>query len=805
MNTEILPYQRLHGSGAVYEKTRNRKNFWLYLSKTNIVIAGVSFLLGKASLAAGVMPFGMAIYAAALGTGANRLVIALFALSGMLLGGAKEQIYITIASMLLFNAFNIPFKNRKSRLNFRYATIGFISVLLPETVLVYLQGFLLYELLKAIFHAFIVFALVFILRNALPLLTDGNKRIVFSNEEIISVAIITALALSGLGSLQLLGFSVKNVMCIFVVLVFAYKCGPGVGAAIGVTVGLIVSMSTAATPLVIGSYAFCGLLSGVLRNLGKAGSGLGFVMGNAVLTLYLNGSTEVIIYLQEIITAVAGFLLIPQKIIELVAGGFSRNADIYPDKRSYSLRIKEITVEKLNKFSKAFKELSKTFSEISETKVAADKNDISSLFDSVADKVCKDCSLCLHCWDRSFYNTYQVMFKIVEKLEEKGRVEEADIPGYFIDRCERINDFVQSVNNIYELFKVNMVWKSRIGESRGLVSQQLDGLSKVVSNLASEIDVDVHFKQDLEDEIMLELNRAGVRADEVIVFENKWGKYEISVFHKGCGGKRSCRSTIQKLVSDVTGRKMVKEDSECYERSKGGVCNLKLVEEEVFRVTTGVARLTKFNSNVSGDSYTFMNTGDGKYILALSDGMGSGQKAAIQSRAAVSLLEQFMESGFDKDTAIRLINSILVLKSTDDSFATIDLAVIDLFDGETEFIKIGAVPTLIKRSERVEAVKSVSLPAGILSSIDTELVHKKVESGDFVIMMTDGVTDSFGRDADVNSGDESLQSFVNNIKSTNPQEIADMVLNQAYANCSGKPFDDMMVVVAKVWKRAPGI
>jgi len=598
---------------------------------------------------------------------------------------------------------------------------------------------------------------------------------------------------------------VKNVMCIFVVLVFAYKCGPGVGAAIGVTVGLIVSMSTAATPLVIGSYAFCGLLSGVLRNLGKAGSGLGFVMGNAVLTLYLNGSTEVIIYLQEIITAVAGFLLIPQKIIELVAGGFSRNADIYPDKRSYSLRIKEITVEKLNKFSKAFKELSKTFSEISETKVAADKNDISSLFDSVADKVCKDCSLCLHCWDRSFYNTYQVMFKIVEKLEEKGRVEEADIPGYFIDRCERINDFVQSVNNIYELFKVNMVWKSRIGESRGLVSQQLDGLSKVVSNLASEIDVDVHFKQDLEDEIMLELNRAGVRADEVIVFENKWGKYEISVFHKGCGGKRSCRSTIQKLVSDVTGRKMVKEDSECYERSKGGVCNLKLVEEEVFRVTTGVARLTKFNSNVSGDSYTFMNTGDGKYILALSDGMGSGQKAAIQSRAAVSLLEQFMESGFDKDTAIRLINSILVLKSTDDSFATIDLAVIDLFDGETEFIKIGAVPTLIKRSERVEAVKSVSLPAGILSSIDTELVHKKVESGDFVIMMTDGVTDSFGRDADVNSGDESLQSFVNNIKSTNPQEIADMVLNQAYANCSGKPFDDMMVVVAKVWKRAPGI
>jgi len=125
-------------------------------------------------------------------------------------------------------------------------------------------------------------------------------------------------------------------------------------------------------------------------------------------------------------------------------------------------------VERLNNFARAFEELSKTFSEISQTKIVAGKQDISSLFDRVADKVCKDCSLCLHCWDRNFYNTYQVMFKIVENLEKKGWIDESDIPEYFMERCERIGEFVRQVNNVYELFKVDMVWKNRIGESRGL-------------------------------------------------------------------------------------------------------------------------------------------------------------------------------------------------------------------------------------------------------------------------------------------------------------------------------------------------
>ncbi|MCX7843423.1 MAG: stage II sporulation protein E [Clostridia bacterium] len=800
MKTELMPYKRAGDSVRSHSKPQEKSILGLKLSKNSLIAISLAFLLGRVSFLGGMMPAGVAYYAASIVFETNRLLIALVTAAGMLTAGAREQLYIYAAAVILFNAINILFRSKKSKNDFRYAVIGFVSILVPHMVMVGLQGFLVYDFIKALFEAFIVFALTFIIKTAAAIITDSRRIRVFTNEEVISMTVLGALVLTGLGDIQFFTFSVRNILSILVLLIFTLKCGPGVGAAIGVSVGIIASVSGGATPLIIGTYAFCGLLCGILKKLGKIGVSLGFVMGNAILTLYMNGSVEVLIHLKEITAAVILFMLIPGKFIQLVAGQFDINTDEVLDKSVYSTRIKEMTIERLNKFSRAFKELAGTFNEISQTKVVTNKQDISGLFDRVADRVCKDCSVCLHCWDRNFYNTYQVMFKIVEQLDGKGRITVNDIPEYFLGRCERINEFVECVNSIYELFKVDMVWKSKLSESRGLVSQQLEGLSRIISNLAQEIDANVRFKNELEERIVLELNKKGVKASEAIAVENKWGKYEINVFHKGCGGKRSCIGIIEGIVSQIAGRKMVKESSECHNKPSNSSCSLRLIEEETFKVTTGIARAAKQNSTVSGDNYTFMNTGEGKFIIAISDGMGSGPKAALQSRATVSLLEQFMEAGFDKDTTINLINSILVLKSDEESFATIDLSLVDLYEGKVEFVKIGAAPTFIKRSGSVETIRSVSLPAGILSNVEVQFADKNVNSGDFIIMMTDGIVDSFDKNGE--SGVKVLQKFIEDIKSTNPQEIADMILSEACSHTDGVPFDDMTVLVAKAWKRA---
>lgn len=798
MKTVTVPYRKPGIFVETIGRIRGGKIPGIIFSGNLFILIPSAFLLGRSDIAGGLMPFGFAFFAASASLTVNRLLIAVSIILGMLTHASLDRIYVTAASMLLFNVFCLPFRNSKSRMTFKYACLAFLSILIPQTILVSLQGFLLYDLLRALFCSFIVFVLYFVYKNSVSLLAGTGKKSVFTSEEIISIAITAAFVLSGFGEMQLLGFSLRNVLCIIMILMFSNKCGAGVGAAAGVAIGLIVGMSTKMTPVSIGTYAFCGLLSGIFSGLGKVGSGLGFVMGNAILTIYLNGSAETLVYLKEIILAVGVFFIIPQKLIDSAAYPFNRDFSSNEGKRGYSRRIKDITVEKLIKFSKAFSELAKTFNEVSQTKVVTDKQDISVLFDRVADRICRDCSLCLHCWDRNFYNTYQVMFKIVEDLEVKGRIDENDIPAYFLDRCERINDFIGAVNNMYELFKVDMVWKSRMGESRGLISQQFDGLSNIISGLADDINTEVDFINILEDDIFNELKNSGINVKEVAAYKNRWGKYEAIILHGGCGGARTCISRIEKIVTQSVGRRMTRENEECC-KARDGSCTLKLVEEEDYKITNSVAKLPKHDSSVSGDSFTFLNNGKGEFVLALSDGMGSGYKAAVQSKAAVTLLESFLESGFDKDTAVRLINSVLFLESNDESFSTIDISVINLFNGEVEFVKIGAAPTYIKKAERVEIVKSASLPAGILDSINVELAHKSVESGDMIIMVTDGIVDGF---ANEEPGDRVLLKFIQEVKSINPQHVADSILEKACTNSGGEPNDDMTVLVAKIWKKS---
>ncbi len=789
MKTVTVPMSR---NNPVFEVSKK-----ILLYQNNYLMLIAAFLLGSNQIAGGLMPFGAAFFAASCGTAGRKILIAAAVLLGAGMQGSLELVYINAACMLLFSVLTIPLKDLNAKINVKAAGLLFSAMLVPQMILTGLQGFLLYDVLKAVFSSFIAFVVFFIFRFSIPIITGISKKAVFAGEEAISIAITASLVLSGTGPVQIFGFSIRNILCVTIMLLFSFRCGAGVGSAAGVAIGLITSISIQNTPSSAGAYALCGMLAGILGNLGRVGSVRGFAMGNMILAAYLNGSIETALYLREILAASVLFFILPNKWMDRIAGPFQRDTAHAADRRGYSSRIRDITVERLEKFSKAFMELSKTFGEIAETKTTSSRQDINVLFDRVADRICRDCSLCMHCWERNFYDTYQVMFKIVENLEAKGRVEESDIPGYFLEKCARINDFVNAVNNMYELFRVGIVWKSKLSESRVVIGRQFEGMSRVISGLAGEINTEVSFLGPLEDEVVAALDKSGIKVKEVIAYENTWGKYEISILHHACGGARDCRTIIDKTVSEAVGRKMVRENEECV-TSRDGSCNLKLIEAENLKLTTGIARLPKHGSTVSGESFTFMNSGNGKYTLALSDGMGTGYGAAAQSRATVNMLESFLESGFDKDMAISLINSVLVLRSSEDSSCTIDMSIIDLFNGEVEFVKIGAAPTYIKKADKVEVIRAASLPAGILPGIDAELARRNVGGGDMVIMATDGVIDSMAGDQ---PGDRQLMKFIQQIDSLNPQQVADMILEEANRCCGGEPCDDMTVLVAKVWKK----
>lgn len=799
--TELFPYQRITQTKSVKSNNKEKRIFSRRAIVQIILVNLVGFMLGRVVVLSGLAPFGLPFYAACFSgvLEVNIMLIGLCTIAGVLTAGVGILSFKYIVALILFTATAMLLKNFVMKKTLFVALTVFNSLFVSGMILALIRGVLLYDVLMLLFEALIGFVMVYIFNAAIPVIKQNTERKVLSNEETISLSILFGLIILGLTDLHFPGgISLRSTLCIFILLVFSLKQGVGVAASAGVTIGLINSMVSPGMYFLIGSYAFCGLIAGIFRTFGKIGVSLGFLLANTIMTIYLNGSTEVIINVFDIMIAIALLTIIPESLLDYVGSYLNKSSDKYVNRKTYSSRIKEITVDKLDNIAKAFDQLAYTFNNIAEKRTTINTNDVTVLFDEVAERICKDCSLCFCCWEKEFHNTYQVMFKVLEKLEEKGRIDPRDVPEYFGDRCIRLDDLVDSINHMFEIYKVNLLWRHKVGESRGLISQQLDGVSRIIGNLANEITVDMQFDEEMERQLIIELDKAGTPAKDVTVLQNMYEKYEVEVTCKACGGARKCIKNIAPVVSAVLGRKMVKQEGLCSMKSNDTKCMVKYIEEEKFQVSTGIARMKKDGQVECGDNYTFMQLKDGKYVLALSDGMGSGPQASRESSTTIALLEQFLDSGFDKDVAVKMINSVLVLKSAEESFATIDISVLDLYSGNVEFVKIGAASTFIKKEDRVEVIKSTSLPVGMLKNIDMELSNKTVSDDDYIIMMSDGVLDSR---EDAIKKETWVKDALDHITTTNPQTMADRLLQIAIENCGSRINDDMTVLVAKVWKK----
>ena len=185
------------------------------------------------------------------------------------------------------------------------------------------------------------------------------------------------------------------------------------------------------------------------------------------------------------------------------------------------------------------------------------------------------------------------------------------------------------------------------------------------------------------------------------------------------------------------------------------------------------------------------------FLASLSDGMGTGLNAYQESEKVVDLLEQFLEAGFSKEAAVKMINSALVLRSDGKTFSTIDITSVDLYSGVCEFLKIGAAASFIKRGNWVECITSTSLPAGIFQQTDCEKTSRKLYDGDMIVMVTDGVLDVLP----VEHQEKMMKDIILEHETNNPKELADYIVNRVRQYKNGRFCDDMTVLTVGVWKR----
>lgn len=758
------------------------------------IISILAYLISRSSIMEELTPFGVAFISAYLIKFGDSFLIPLFVSLGVAtVHGLASYQYISVVWFIFFTFKILNPKFKESVI--KTSIFSALSLVLLKGLYLIINDYYIYDLMLTAFEGIIVFTLTYIFAHSIPTIDTTFNR-VFSTEEVICGAIMLALAVSGFNSIDILGISIRNVIGIVIVLLFAYSKGPSIGTAVGITIGVITSMSQISLPFVISIYGFAGLLSGLFKEVGKIGSCLGFLLGNIIMSFYIDGSIETILKNKEIMISIGIFFIVTKLVKGLnskVIIGVSSRTQI---EEAYSSRIKDITYKRLNEISQVFEELGQTFNRVSDRKKIVEQNDISELIDAVANEVCSKCSLCRFCWESDFYATYQSMFDILSIVEMKGNISSDMMPDVFKKRCSKTEEIAQKVNYLFDIYKMDYKWENKILESRQLVSQQLEGVAKIIKDLANEIYDDVRFKQDVEREIFAGLKKNKINVDKVIVTEKENDDFEIYLEVKSRSGG-DIIDKVTEIVSEIVGIQLTNDKYCASTKYEDKRIKFKLIKANRYGAITKVSRVDKGFNSVSGDNYTFGERNN-NYFAVISDGMGVGYKASQESDITISLLEKFLEAGFDKELALKTINSVLVLKSSDEMLATVDMSIVDLYRGKTQFIKIGSAPTFIKRRDKIQIINSHSLPVGILRDVDFQVYEEDLEDGDFIIMVSDGVLDS---NFDEENKEKWLAKVIYEIDSVNPQTIADKIMDAALKACGGKANDDMTVLVTKIWKR----
>lgn len=769
--------------------------------KWTLLLSVIGLLLGRAMILEQLSPFAIAYFAVIVFMKRDALqVVAVALLAGSLLS-AHGQTAAIAAGMLIFWLIHQAMEKTNKSGDMSYVPLAVLlsSLLARVLLLVMTNSLSWFELMMGAVEASLSLILTMIFLQAVPVFLMSRKPSQLRHEEIICLMIMLASMMTGTVGWVLQGISIEHVMSRYLILLFALVGGAPLGASVGVITGLILSLASMSAIYQMSLLAFSGLLAGLLRDGKKPAVAIGMLIGSGILSMYMGDQPAILASIGESLAAVGLFLLTPRSLLRAIARYVPGTAEHAKTHYDYAKRVREVTANRVSQFSEVFRQLSTSFAAMPVNPEERKEEEIGHFMNAVADKSCSTCWKRTQCWDQKFYQTYKYMTDMMTEIEENPRMSKKDIRSEWERTCGKTEQVMETMKQQYDLYKHDQHWKRQIQESRKLVADQLHGVSRVMEDLANEIKREGQELLLQEEQIRQALEELGLSIIHIDIICLDEGNVEIEMVHRYNKGFDECRKIIAPLLSDILGENIAVKQ-ETLNRQKDGTSLVVFGSAKEYEVETGVAGAAKGGDLLSGDSFTTVELGNGKFAVAISDGMGNGERANAESRTALTILQQLLQSGMDEKLAIKSVNSVLHLRSSDEIFATIDVALIDQYSARTTFLKIGSTPSFIKRGQEVIVISANNLPAGILQEIDFDLVSVQLQPGDTLIMMTDGIYDAPGPAANKELW---LRRIIQEIEAEDPQEVADCLLETVVRYHEGDIYDDMTVVVAHIGKYQP--
>lgn len=782
------------------------------ITKENIAIYIVAFMLSFVSLGGEFSIFSISILGACLAFSVPALGVVVVSLIGNLLkfgvGGALEYFVTTlvmVATILIFKPrYNEAERNEKIKVGKNV----FLATFLVQIIKIFMTQFTIYDALSTITLAIIALVFYKIFVNSLVVVQDFYEKRAFSIEEVIGASLLLAIAVAGLGDLNIYGFSIRNILSILIVMILGWKNGILVGTTSGVTIGVTLGVIANTEPVMIAAYAISGMIAGILNKFGKIGVVIGFTLGNVLLAYVSNGYTVELIHFKEILIASIGLLVVP-KTLKIDIEEFIGKSTFLPSNSGRILNQSQEVAESLNNVSKAIDNMATTY------KAPKDDTNKIAIENQKENKQIFIAELLNNLESYKENMLYDDIAKVDGKIDdeifnfllENQEITKQDLLNIFADcnsyivgaddnniskrLADDIMQIVRTINVSYKVTKSKFIWQKKEEQTKENIGKQLENVSKAIKSMAKGLENDIKAEdvyQQERFEIVELLRQKDIEVQDIAI--KKDNRFIVDIYVGELIEKNKIEQ-IEKILTQVL-KETIVLNSEATVGKK-----LSFLSDDKYIMALGMAKQTKSKSVASGDSILNIRLKDGKYLVAISDGMGSGKEAQNSSTQALRLLENLLLSGFDKKTSIDLINDALVNQNKE-IFATLDIAIIDLYSGNMEFIKSAACPTYIKKNKRIQMIKSNSLPTGILNESKVETFDRDLQDGEIVLLCSDGILDS---NVEYKNKELWIKYLMEDLETTNTQKIADLVLEEAIDNNFGIAKDDMSVIVCKFRKK----
>lgn len=752
----------------------------------NIVFVLFALLLSTKTFIGDFRPFNYVLLAVASAFEVPLLLVLVASAIGLAVGSCSSSLILLIVFFLLYNLVtaivNIEGINRKYTIFIKF----FVSIAILQIVASFITGALFTELFKVL-SSIVASGIIYLVAvTGMNVILNLKNGFIYTKEESIMMMLTIAMLISAVSPISILGFKLVEIIAFILILIYGWGNGAILGATTGLMIGLTYTCLCDISMSFVVAIAFSGFISGLLRRFGKIAVIIAFIAGNIYISYYSTGMSQINIITCEVLVASVVLFFMPKFVERKLDNLFDLGRGLEAVRNNLLNPTKEAK-EKIGAVSEVFSNLADITVQRNKETEQETTEVIKKYILSYVNNTCFACSNINDCIDKE--NLDMTAEYLADKLESGEKIE-AEMLKF---DCKHSKIIVDNLYEIYNNMKITRILKQRELENTEKVSKQYKEVSKLLNTIVDNIKEGALVKDESQKKLRDELKFYGFNVyEDEFVRETDLIEYIFvtDILTNIDKQKRQIAELATNILEQNMTIKLILNISKT-EKSK-----IKLISTPKYNIKTEIISEKKVGENVSGDTYLQMELQDLRKLTVISDGVGSGKDAAQSSTAVINILERLLSGGFNEEKAIEIVNSIIKLKGDDELYATLDASIINEKDGECFFIKLGAAPTYLIENGKVITITSTTIPVGLVDNTDYIPICKKLNEGDFVIQISDGVVQD-----DIDPNSNYLKNYLLTCDTSKSAKIiAQEIREVLYLNNGGVLDDDATIIVNKIEK-----